>query len=136
MNITANYGFKSLRTSTVLTNSYIITPVMGLSTDDKGTPVINNQLILYVDFTKGSLTTAELIVEFSDDNVTWFQETYDNITPSTGIVTETPIIRQFGATGKFRIPIRINDQYIRVSVKGTGTVTGSLVTIGAILGYN
>ena len=45
------------------------------------------------------------------------------------VITQTNIIRQFAATGKYRIPIKINDQYIRVSIKGTGTVTSSSAKI-------
>lgn len=135
-----NYEFTPLRTPTVLTNSYVPLPVLGAYDANNsliGQPNLNNQLILYVNLTLGSLTTAELIVEFSHDGLTnWVQETYDNIAPSSGIVTETPLIRTFAASGNFRIPIKINDQHIRVSVHGTGTVTGSLMGVNAIIGNN
>lgn len=133
-----NYEFTPLRASAVLTNSYVLLPVLGsyISGQLNGQPNLNNQLILYVHFTLGSLTTAELIVEFSHDGITWVQETLDNINLTTGVITEQPSIRTFAANGNFRIPIKINDQHIRVSVKGTGTVTGSLMAVDAIIGNN
>lgn len=134
-----NYEFTPLRASAVLTNSYVQLPVLGLYNNGQlnGQPDLNNQLILYVNLTLGSLTTAELIVEFSHDGSTnWVQETLDNINLTTGVITEQPSIRTFAASGNYRIPIKINDQHIRISVHGTGTVTGSLMTVGAIIGTN
>jgi hypothetical protein len=128
-----------IRPSAVLTNSFVPGLVIGSNSTEAympGTCALKNQLILYVDFTKGSLTTAEIQIEFSNDNSTWFAETEDDIAASTGIITERNSIRTLGATGKYRIPVRINDNYIRVSAKGTGTVTGSLMTINAIIGNN
>lgn len=134
-----NYDFTPLRPSTVLTNSYVPLPVLGeydANNDLIGQPHLNNQLILYVNLTLGSLTTAELIVEFSDDGINWVQETLDNINLTTGVITEQPSIRTFAASGKYRIPIKINDEHIRVSVHGTGTVSGSLMSVDAIIGNN
>jgi len=142
-----NYRYLPLRIASILTTSYVATPIIGKVPTDLATlppdpaylsgPVgLQNQLILYVDFIKGSLTTAELIVEFSDDGLDWYQETLDDAAASTGIVTERPLVRTLGATGKYRIPVKINDQYIRVSIKGTGTVTDSSAKINAIIGNN
>lgn len=128
-----------IRASAILTNSYVAGGIIG------GTVTINylpvgigqkNQLILYVDFTLGSLTTAEIKIEFSNDGIDWYAETEDDIAASTGIITERNSIRTFGATGKYRIPVQINDQYIRISAHGTGTVTSSLMAISAIIGNN
>lgn len=133
----SNYGFYPVRTSTVLTTGYVTGQILGLGTKESGTVNLNNQLILYIHFTIGSLTTAEVIVEFSNDGLTnWVQETYDDIAASTGISTERLMTRSFAASGNFRIPIQMNDQYVRVSTKGTGTVTGSLMAIDAIIGNN
>lgn len=143
-----DYRYIPIRDVLVLTTSYVIGRIIGQVPSDlasnppdaaylSGPVGLQNQLILYVDFTKGSLTTAELIVEFNNDPTDangWYQETEDNIAAATGIITQTNIVRQFAATGKYRIPIKINDQYIRVSIKGTGTVTGSLAKINAVIG--
>jgi len=54
---------------------------------------------------------------------------------ATGIVTERPKSHLLTATGKVRLnPIVIKDSYIRISAKGTGTVTSSSLAINAIIG--
>lgn len=127
-----HYSIKNLRTSTVLTSSYVAATTF--APQGKGQaldPVSNNQLVLYVSFTLGSLTSAELKVEFSDNNTTFYQETTSSI--SAGTSTDRALEHTFTATGNYRIPIAIADRYIKVSVKGTGTVTNSLMAIDAIV---
>lgn len=114
-----------IRASAVLTTSYVAATV--ISNAEKC-----NQLVLYVPFTKGSLTTAELKVEFSDDNLTYFQETSDVIT--SGNAASTAYVHQVSADGNYRYLIPIKDKYIKVSIKGTGTVTSSSAAIRAFLG--
>jgi hypothetical protein len=92
----------------------------------------NNQLQLYIDFTIGSLTSAEIKIEFSSDNSTWYQEAFGAI--SGGIDTLSLGEHTIGATGKYRISTPIKDRYIRVSVKGTGTVTDSSLAILSAFG--
>lgn len=145
-----DYRYMPIRDSAVLTNSYVPGRVIGQVPSDLASnppdavyiagPVgLRNQLILYVDFTLGSLTSAEIKVEFNNDPTDtngWYQETIDDIAASTGIVTERTALRTLTATGKYRIPIKINDQFIRISVHGTGTVTSSLMKVNAIIGNN
>lgn len=143
-----DYRYIPIRAATILTNSYVPGTIIGQTPTDLATnppdsvyvsgPVgLLNQLILYVDFTLGSLTTGEIKVEFNNDVSDangWYQETVDGVTASTGIVTEAVAIRTLSATGKYRIPIKINDQFIRISAHGTGTVTSSSMKINAIVG--
>ena len=127
-----NYSIKSLRASSVLTGSYVAGTVyspQGLS--PKQDPVNNNQLILYVGFTIGSLTSAELKIEFSDDGTNYYQETTSSV--SSGVSTDKLTEHKLEATGNYRIALPICDRYIKVSVKGTGTVTNSLLAIDAIV---
>lgn len=127
-----------IRTAAILTTAYVAGTVIGVENPPymAGPVGLYNQLTLYVSFTIGSLTTAELIIEFSNDGVDWYQETIDDIAAATGIITQRNSVRTFAATGKYRIPLPITDQFIRVSIKGTGTVTGSSATINAIIGNN
>lgn len=148
MNPLNDYRYMPIRAAAILTTAYVVGNIIGQVPSDLATnppdaaylsgPVgLLNQLILYVDFTLGSLTTAQLIVEFNNDPTDangWYQETVDGPTASTGVITEEVAVRTFNATGKYRIPIKINDQFIRVSIKGTGTVTGSSAKINAIIG--
>lgn len=126
----SDYKTIPIRTSAVLTTSYVagtkfIQPEI--------LPEVQNQIVLYVDFTLGSLTTAELIVEFSADNTNFYQESYE-LVPTAGVAVCTTYTRQLTATGKYRFAIPIKDKVIQVSVKGTGTVTGSLLAITGIIG--
>ena len=133
------YEIMPVRDAAILTTSYVVGNIIGsyqgADTRIVGGVALKNQLILYVDFTKGSLTTAEILVEFNNDLTDangWYQETLDVAgTPSGGSVTmgENLMTRQLSATGKYRISIPIKDQFIRVSVKGTGTVTSSSMKV-------
>jgi len=116
---------KLVRASLILTTGYVAGTVIENVMDA-------NQLIIYVDFTKGSLTTAEIKVEFSSDNTNFYQESSSSVT--TGTDTNTLLEHQIGATGKYRIAIPIKDRYVKISVKGTGTVTNSLMAVRAIIG--
>lgn len=125
------YSKKILRSSTVLTGSYVAATTYGPTGVTNLDPVSNNQLMLYVSFTIGSLTSAELKVEFSDDGTTYYQETSTSV--SSGVSTDSLLNHTFTATGNYRLLIPITDKYIKVSAKGTGTVTNSLLSIDAIL---
>lgn len=127
-----HYSLKSLRNSAVLTTSYVAGTVyqeqgLGQNID----PIMNNQLMLYVALTLGSLTSAELKVEFSDDGTNWYQETSSSV--SAGTSTDSLVTHTFTASGNYRLPISIADRKIRVSVKGTGTVTNSLMAVLGIV---
>ena len=115
---TGDYVKKAVRSAAILTGTYVA------GTTLEGTHEYN-QCTLLVDFTKGSLTSLEVKVEFSPDDSAYYQETAQAVMEHT-----------FTATGKYRIPIQVNDRYIKISAKGTGTVTSSSATIDVILGVN
>lgn len=133
-----DYHYYPILAPTVLTTSYV--PYELQLTDPNSGAVIqsllqNDQLIIYGFLTLGSLTSMNLKVEFSNDNSTWVQETLDFVgSASTGVINEYPFVRNIAQSGNFRIPIRIRDQYIRISVEGVGTVTGSTFGFGVIVG--
>lgn len=114
-----------VRDSAVLTTSYVAGTVVEAKNSD-------NQLIVDVNFTKGSLTTAEIKVEFSGDGTTYYQETAESFTAGSGAVSLAE--RVLSATGLYRIAIPIKDRYVKISVKGTGTVTNSLMAVRAVFG--
>lgn len=112
----------SIRAAAILTNSYVSGTVIG--------PVEKfNQLLLFVTFTLGSLTSLELKIEFSNDNSTWFQEVTEAVSGAT--ITNNLAERTTTVTGNRLIPIAVKAPYIKVSAKGTGTVTSSSLTIDA-----
>lgn len=120
-----------------LTNAYVVGNVLApnkLGTDKtfSVSPHLENQILLYVNFTKGALSTASIIVEFSADGTTWYQESYEDV-PTGGVAACTTYTRSLSATGKYRFAIPVKDKYIRVSAKGNITDnTSSLSIIGVI----
>ena len=72
----------------------------------------------------------EMKVDFSNDGITYFQETSLAISGGTGTVSLFEYT--FTATGTYRIAVPIKDRYMKVSVKGTGTVTNSLCQISTV----
>lgn len=132
-----DYILRPIRPAAILTNSYVAGAILGAETSTTlSQPNEYNQLMLYVSFTKGSLTSAEIKIEFSPDNSTYYQETGEKIDTSTGIATDAVIEHQLTATGNYRFAIPCTDRYIKVSAKGTGNVTSSSMKIEAALGMN
>jgi hypothetical protein len=123
--ITGDYVKKAVRAAAILTNAYVAGTVLD---ETQG----YNQLDILVDFTKGSLTSAEIKVEFSPDGSAYYQESFQAV--SAGTATETLGVHTIAASGKYRISIPIMDRYIKISANGTGTVTSSSMTVDAILG--
>lgn len=118
----------NLRAPAVVTTGYIAATAIAPGLSASIRPGNYNQLIIYWDVTLGSLTSAELKVEFSPDGgTTKFQETAEAI--SGGTATDTVMEHTVTASGKYRLAIPIADRHITISVKGTGTVTNSLVGV-------
>jgi hypothetical protein len=127
--------YKTIRASAILTNAYVAGTVLGGNGgSSNGEPVEYSQIILYVGFTKGSLTSASVKIEYSEDGTNYFQETFKSV--SGGESTETLGVHIIPATGNYTIPVAINHRYIKVSSIGTGTVTGSALSVSAVLATN
>ncbi len=118
-------GSQVVRAAAILTGSYVASSQQRIQDF--------NQIFLYVDFTIGSLTSAELKIEFSEDGSNWYQEV-SQVSAGGGTFTQNPVVHKFTATGKKRIPVPVADIYVRVSCKGTGTVTSSSMAVKLQLG--
>ena len=119
----------NIRSAAILTTGYVAGTVLSPT---NGYPAKYNQLIVLADFTIGSLTDAQLKIEFSHDGTTYYQESFSSISGGTDTVSAG--VHKFTASGKYRIAIPIKDNYIKISVIGTGTVTSSSMTVDAVLG--
>jgi len=117
----------TVRDSAVLTDTYVAGTVINLT--DGGF----NQLVIYPSFTIGSLTSAEIKVEFSKDGTTYHQETLEEPTSASGTITAYAAEHKLGSTYNPRIPVPIHsgETHIKISAKGTGTMTNSLLAINA-----
>lgn len=123
----ANLDYEQLviRDSAVLTWSYVASTVRW--ENDNLSLASKNQVVLLIDFTIGSLTSMEMKAEFSSDEVNYYQETSLDISSGTGTVNLFEYT--FNTTGKYRVVFPIKDKYMKISVKGTWTVTSSLCKI-------
>jgi hypothetical protein len=118
-------GFREVRSSLILTNSYVDTDVLDIRQFRK--------MGLLFDITKGSLTSFEYQVWISHDNVNWFVEATETI--AAGTITDTAANYTISLSGNvkyFKI-LNVYAPYVKLAVKGTGTVTGSLLDV-TILG--
>jgi hypothetical protein len=119
----------AIRAAGILTGAYVAGNVLGPT---NGNPVMNNQLNILAALTIGSLTSADIRVEYSIDGTTWYQETFEDI--AGGISTLSGGVYRMSATGNHIISIPVKAPYIRISAIGNGTVDGSSLKIDAVLG--
>jgi hypothetical protein len=125
-----DYHLWDVRAAAILTDAYVagtvISPLSGAN------PGLRNQLNLLIAFTIGSLTSAEIKVEFSHDGTTYFQDTFESISGAESTLSLGNY--KLTATGNYVISIPIKFNYIKISAKGTGTVTNSSMKIQAVIG--
>lgn len=121
----------TIRTAAILTGSYVAADVLGPTSSTP--PSANNQLELECQYTKGSLTSVEIKIEFSQDGVTYCQETVKAVSGGTTTLS----LNEYTTTAStgFVISVPITANYIKVSAKGTGTATGSSLAIIAKLAW-
>jgi len=93
----------------------------------------NTQGTLYIDFTKGSLTSCIIRLYGSPyANPTsgqWFTETEES--SASGVLTINPIsivLTDTTAKKMWHFPLGANRSY-KITVQGTGTATGSSITL-------
>jgi hypothetical protein len=101
---------QTIRSAAILTTSYVATN--SIETEEA------NKVFLFVDFTIGNLTSAEIQVEFSPDGTNWY-------------VDQEFGTKSLTATGKYVYPINVKGIQMRAEVKGTGTTTGSSMAVDA-----
>lgn len=126
-----SYESRTIRESAILTNSF--TPADIIEQTGSFFLTEKNQLALYVYFTKGSSTSMEVRVRFSPDSITsnrFLKETTKSISGST--TTLTP--NDYTMTESGIILINTKAKYIEVSVKCTGSTSGTLCELVAVTG--
>lgn len=127
--MTTDYQIFPIRSAAILTGSYVAGTVLSPFIS---APAHRNQLNVMVQFTIGSLTSAQIKVEFSHDGTTYFQDTFATISGATATMVNGDY--SLASTGNYVISIPINFNYIKISAKGTGTATASSMTLDAIVG--
>lgn len=114
-----NNDAQTIRSAAILTNGYVSATIQTVTNA--------SQLNVLVQFTKGSLTSASLKFEYSNDGTTWYQETFEAL--SGGVSTATAGIHTFDTTGNYQFSLPNSNYQFRVSAIGTGTVTSSSMRI-------
>ncbi len=130
---TLDYVVQTIRPSAILTGSYVAGTVIGLDTGVTTQLQLGNELILAISFTIGSLTTAEIKIEYSTDNTTYYQLPWVNAA-SSGVSVVEAYTLQLNATANLWFALPMKARYVKISSKGTGTATGSTLEIKAIVG--
>lgn len=125
---TQDYEILVIRDEAVLTNTYVATDIRGFN--DNLDLTYKNQVVLLMDFTIWNLTSLDMIIEFSSDNVDYYQETA--IDSTWGIWTVNLYEYTFTETWKYRVSFPIKDKFMRIKVKGTWNVLNSLLKITSI----
>lgn len=124
-----DYIIYPIRAAAILTTGYVAGTVLNYT---NANPALRNQLNLLVSFTIGSLTDAQIKVEFSHDGTTYFQDTFEAI--SGGVSSLSLGVYKLTGTGNYVISVPVKFSYIKVSAIGTGTTTSSSLTIDGIVG--
>ena len=112
-----------VRASAVTTNSYVAGSIIGDISE-------YNSVGLEIKVTKGSLDSVEVKIEESQDGENYYQQVAE--ASSSGTISTSLAARTFTVNGSYAILINpVRAKFIKVSTKGTGTVTSSLVAIKA-----
>jgi len=110
-------GYQTLREDAILTTGYVSSEDIRLT--------VYHDIGVFFSVDKGSLTSFQYKIQWSSDNITWYDEVTETI--AAGLITDTVCsytMTLSGDTDFYKLfPYRGN--YLRVQVKGTGTVTGS-----------
>jgi hypothetical protein len=102
-----------IRAAAILTNAAVASLVIPVN------PTLTQKLMLYVDFTLGSLTNVLIQAQVTYDGTNWFDCTVP------GLLTLT-------ATGKKAVLVDVaGAKQFRATAQGTGTVTSSSLQLDA-----
>ncbi|MEK7395938.1 MAG: hypothetical protein AAB116_03265 [Candidatus Poribacteria bacterium] len=118
-----NLVSKIIRQSSALTISFAETEVMNI----QGA----NQVQLLLSFIKGDSEGCRLKIEYSEDRVTWYQESMISEFPSLNSITHSKITREIDDTGNYVLSIPVSSSYIKVSVQAISSGDNTLLSIKA-----
>ena len=90
-----------------------------------------NQVQLLLSFIKGDSEGIRLKIEYSEDRVTWYQESMVSEFPSLNSVTHSKITRKIDDTGNYVLSIPVSSSYIKISVQAISSGDNTLLSIKA-----
>lgn len=118
-----NLVYKDIRTSSALTTSFVVSDIMNI----QGA----NQVQLLVSFVKGDSTGCRLKIEYSVDQVTWYQESMYNEIPLSNEITHNAITRKVEESGNYVLSIPVSSSYMRVWAQAINSGNNTSLSIRA-----
>ena len=118
-----NLVSKILRGSSALTTSFVETETMNI----QGA----NQVQLLISFIRGDSEGCRLKIEYSEDRVTWYQESMVSEFPSLNEVEHGMITRKIEDAGNYVLSIPVSSSYIKVSAQAINSGDSTLLSIKA-----
>lgn len=120
-------GFVCLRSAAELTNAYVDTDAVKMDH--------YKHIAVAFDITKSSLTSLEYMVWWSKDGEFWYREVTESV--AAGVITHVPCYYTMTLTGDTRAfaSFPFYGNYVKLQVKGTGTVAGSSCTASLFGSY-
>jgi hypothetical protein len=85
-------------------------------------------LTLYIDIVLGTATYVDVKVQYSSDNISWYDEEVPSALP-TGEITSVTAYRRYTTDSAVRIGVKAQDRYVRVAAKADVVATTADVTI-------
>ena len=90
-----------------------------------------NQCVLHLLYTQGLSISLEVVVEFSHDKSLWFRKVKQEVGATYATLEDLVIHTTEDGNKAYEFPVK--DEWMRVGMKVTGTVTGSAVGCTAVL---
>lgn len=114
-------SWQTIRTTLILTNSYVDTNVLNANEFSK--------MAILFDLTKGSLTSIQYQIWISYNQIDWYVEATETV--GAGTITDDAANGTTTPAGdvKYFKPLDCFAPYLKLSIKGTGTVTNSAAAI-------
>ncbi len=116
-------GYATLRSAAVLTASHVETDFIDLADFTVAG--------IFFDITQGSLTSFQYKVWQSIDGTTWFQEGSESVGAGTITDYEHEYTKALATDVQYYKKIDVVGRYLKLEVKGTGTVAGSSCAVYA-----
>ena len=116
----ADPKIQTIRADLVLTTGFIATNPVSVGEFPQATFYFK-----WLNRDSGADSTIEFFQEFSDDKVTWYRETAEDLVKATGVITTRAIERNFvqkagdGLTDSFEVPTKCPEKFARLQVKQT-----------------
>lgn len=113
-----------VREAAPLTTSYVPSDILNINGA--------NQLQLMASFNKGLSDGCRLVIEFSEDGLAWYQETWYNIENETGEVVHSLAFRRISESSNTLISTPVWARFCRIQALAITSATDTSLSIAAV----